>query len=89
MNNKQEFDTTDCGCEKAKAELEEYLHNELCSTDAADIREHLTNCVECESELHVGRVLTEAVQRACKEAAPEQLRDQVLLSLRTIQASHS
>ena len=21
---------TDCGCDKAKAELEEYLHNELC-----------------------------------------------------------
>jgi hypothetical protein len=28
---------TDCGCEKAKAELEEYLHNELCGEDAADI----------------------------------------------------
>ena len=29
---------TDCGCEKAKAELEEYLHNELRKNDAADIQ---------------------------------------------------
>ncbi|GGF26100.1 zf-HC2 domain-containing protein [Subtercola lobariae] len=79
---------TDCGCSKAKAELEEYLHNELASTDAADIREHMSGCTDCSSELHVGLVLTEAVQRACKEVAPEQLRDQVLLSIRTIQATH-
>ncbi|MFC6354852.1 zf-HC2 domain-containing protein [Luethyella okanaganae] len=79
---------SDCGCEKAKAELEEYLHNELCSDDAADIREHLENCTDCTTEHHIGRVLTEAVQRACKEVAPEDLRDQVLLKLRAVQASH-
>ncbi|RFA20315.1 zf-HC2 domain-containing protein [Subtercola boreus] len=79
---------TDCGCTKAKAELEEFLHNELASDDAADIREHLAGCTDCESELHVGRVLTDAVQRACKEVAPEQLRDQVLFSIRQIQSTH-
>lgn len=76
---------SDCGCEKAKAELEEYLHNELCSTDAADIREHLANCPECTTEHLVGQVLTEAVQRACKESAPEDLRNQVLARLRVAQ----
>ena len=33
---------TDCGCEKAKAELEEYLHRELSEQDFQDITEHLT-----------------------------------------------
>jgi hypothetical protein len=33
-------------------------------------------------------VLTEAVQRACRETAPGDLRDQVLLKIRTIQATH-
>ncbi|MEA9985237.1 MULTISPECIES: zf-HC2 domain-containing protein [Subtercola] len=79
---------TDCGCDKAKAELEEYLHNELASNDAADIREHMAGCTDCSSELHVGVVLTEAVQRACREVAPENLRDQVLLSIRQIQSTH-
>ena len=77
---------TDCGCDKAKAEVEEYLHNELRSADAADIAEHLKTCTDCGSEARVGVLLTQAVQRACKEIAPEDLRDQVLLKLRQMQA---
>ena len=79
---------SDCGCDKAKKDIEEYLHNELQADDAADIREHLANRTDCEGEVHVGMVLTEVVQRACKETAPEQLRVQVLAKLRSIQATH-
>ena len=32
--------------------------------------------------------LTEAVARACKETAPEELRDQVISTLRAAQAAH-
>ena len=36
---------TDCGCEKAKAELEEYLHHELQRRGrSATCTEHLENC---------------------------------------------
>jgi anti-sigma factor (TIGR02949 family) len=76
---------TDCGCDKAKLELEEYLHNELRREDAADIREHMANCEDCTGEARVGTVLTEAVRRACQDTAPEELRDQVLLRIRSIQ----
>jgi hypothetical protein len=34
----------------------------------------------------VGQVLTEAVQRACDETAPEDLRNEVLMKLRSMQA---
>lgn len=78
---------TDCGCEKAKAELEEYLRNELCTEDSADIREHLETCSGCSDEAHVRVVLTEVVQRACKETAPETLRAEVLMRIRSFQAS--
>jgi anti-sigma factor (TIGR02949 family) len=64
---------TDCGCEKAKAELEEYLHNELEKQDAADIAEHMENCDDCTSEHLVGLTLTLKVRRACRETAPEEL----------------
>lgn len=76
---------SDCGCDKARAELEEYLRNEICTTDAADIRDHLETCEGCQSELHIGVVLTQTVQRACKETAPEELRDQLLARLRAVQ----
>ncbi len=73
---------TDCGCEKALAELEEYLHNELCKEDYDQIIEHLAGCGDCEGEARVGIVLTQAVQRACKETAPEELRTQILSIVR-------
>ena len=77
---------TDCGCEKAKRELEEYLHHELSGMDAADVREHMENCADCAGEHRVGLVLTEVVKRACRDTAPEELRTQVLVKLRELQA---
>jgi anti-sigma factor (TIGR02949 family) len=79
---------TDCGCEKARRDLEEYLRHEVCKTQQSDIAEHLAHCVECSDEALVSRTLTEVVARACKETAPEQLRDQVLATLRAVQAAH-
>lgn len=77
---------TDCGCEKARQALEEYLHNELCKEDATDIRDHVTNCVDCACEHNVGVVLTKVIARSCAETAPEDLRSQVMSQLRDIQA---
>lgn len=79
---------TDCGCEKAQRELEEYLRHEVCKTSAKDIAEHLENCPGCQDEALVARTLTEVVARACNESAPEELRDQVLARLRAVQATH-
>ncbi|SFN78291.1 zf-HC2 domain-containing protein [Mycetocola miduiensis] len=79
---------TDCGCDKAKRDLEEYLRNEVCSTNSADIREHLEHCASCQEEALLARTLTEAVQRACKETAPEDLKLQVMAKLRAAQATH-
>jgi anti-sigma factor (TIGR02949 family) len=77
---------TDCGCDKAKAELEEYLHQELSDEDFRDVSEHLANCEDCSAEHLVGVTLTEKVRRACRETAPEELRQQVLLRIRQLQA---
>ncbi|RUR01292.1 zf-HC2 domain-containing protein [Labedella endophytica] len=79
---------SDCGCDKAKRDLEEFLRDEVCRTEAADIRTHLEHCESCRSEAALSVTLTEAVQRACKETAPADLRDQVLERLRAIKAGH-
>jgi anti-sigma factor (TIGR02949 family) len=73
---------SDCGCEKTRRDLEEYLRHEVCMTSQADIREHLDHCPGCRDEALVSRTLTEVLARSCKEAAPEQLRDMVLERLR-------
>jgi anti-sigma factor (TIGR02949 family) len=79
---------TDCGCEEARRDLEEYLRHEVCKTSETDIAQHLETCVGCRDEALVSRTLTEVVARACKETAPEELRDQVLAQLRAVQATH-
>jgi anti-sigma factor (TIGR02949 family) len=76
---------TDCGCDKAKAELEEYIHHELTVGEAADIAEHMANCESCTGEHLVGLTLTNKVKSACNEKAPVDLRAEVLLKLREIQ----
>ena len=78
---------SDCGCDKARRDLEEYLRNEVCNTEHTEIREHLDNCASCREEMQVSLTLTEVVARACKETAPEELRDQVFARLRAVQAT--
>jgi anti-sigma factor (TIGR02949 family) len=69
---------TDCGCDKAKAELEEYLHRELSDQDFQDISEHLATCKDCSEEHLIGLTITEKVRKACQEKAPDELRSAVL-----------
>lgn len=75
---------TDCGCEKAKAELEEYLHRELSESDFQDITEHLAGCEDCSREHLIGVILTEKVRRACQETAPEELRLAIKLKIQAL-----
>lgn len=72
---------TDCGCDKAKAELEEYLHRELSEQDFQDITDHLEGCADCSAEHLVGITLTLKMQRACQEKAPDELRAAILAKL--------
>ena len=72
---------TDSGCDKAKAELEEYLHRELSDQDFRDVTEHLENCEDCTNEHTVGLTLTQKMQKACQEKAPDELRAAILAKL--------
>ena len=75
-----------CGCDEARANLEELIRGELCAEDSAPIREHLDECGECSDEEQVYQRLTVAVRRACSGAAPPTLRDAVLDGLRDLHA---
>ena len=77
---------TDCGCDKAKAELEEYLHKELSDKDFADITEHLATCADCSTEHLVGVTMTEKVRKACRETAPEELRTSIMSRLAQVKS---
>lgn len=67
-----------CDCPKARADLEDYLRQELSAEQASVIREHLAGCSGCASEAHIETLLTEVVRRSCRETAPEQLRAKLM-----------
>ncbi len=69
---------TDCGCDKARADLEEYLHRELSEQDCRDVEEHLAGCADCSHEHEVGIILLHRLQRACQEKAPDDLRKAIV-----------
>lgn len=71
-----------CECDEALRALEEYLHNELGAGEAQTIREHLAGCPACRQELLVNARLMEAVRRSCRERAPEQLRAEIVATIR-------
>ena len=77
---------TDCGCDKAKAELEEYLHRELSDQDFQDVADHLEKCDDCTTEANVGLTLTQKLQKACQETAPDKLRAEILARLDNVSA---
>ncbi len=68
---------TDCGCDKAKGELEEFLRRELSDQAFRDIEEHLAGCADCSREHLIAVTLTEKVKRACCETAPDELRAEI------------
>ncbi|MDR9396739.1 zf-HC2 domain-containing protein [Pontimonas sp.] len=71
----------DCGCDKARVVMEDYLHGETDEHTGNDVAEHLACCPPCEDEWRVGQQLSKAVQRACCEEAPADLKTHILQSL--------
>lgn len=80
---------SDCGCEKARANLEELIRGELCDGDSRVIADHVAACPECQSEQEVFERLTVAVRRSCEGPAPASLHETILTSLRELHATQS
>lgn len=71
----------DCGCDEARANLENYLHGELANKKCSDIEDHLTACPPCQEEHAVGKTLKDKVKSACCETAPEALKRSIVAEL--------
>jgi len=65
---------TDCGCDEARARMEDYLHGELSAQHVSDVEDHMNACPPCGEEKNVGEILTQKVKSACCETAPEELK---------------
>lgn len=71
-------------CEETRGKIEDLLRDELCAEESKPIREHIAQCPDCSAEQRVCEALTDAVQRGCRERAPEQLKQEILAQLKLL-----
>ncbi len=62
-----------------------FLDNELDEADCSEVRLHLDTCNPCLEKYDLQRTVKTIVARSCSEAAPEDLRQRVLLRIREVQ----
>jgi mycothiol system anti-sigma-R factor len=62
-----------------------FLDNELDDADINAVRVHLDACGPCLARYDLQRTVKELIARSCTEAAPDTLRQRVLLSIREVQ----
>jgi mycothiol system anti-sigma-R factor len=72
-------------CEQALENLYLFIDREIDTASCAEIQTHIDECTSCLSEYDLERVVKSLVSRSCSETAPDPLREEVLMSIRTVQ----
>ena len=62
-----------------------FIDNELDEADCTEVRMHLDSCNPCLEKYDLQRTVKSVVARSCSEAAPDELRQRVMLRLREVQ----
>lgn len=62
-----------------------FIDNELDEADCSEVRLHLDSCNPCLEKYDLQRTVKSVVARSCAEAAPDELRQRVLLRIRQVQ----
>ena len=62
-----------------------FLDNELDEADCSAVRIHLDSCNPCLERYDLQRTVKSIVARSCTEAAPDELRQRVMLQIREVQ----
>lgn len=62
-----------------------FIDNELAEADCEAVRTHLDTCNPCLEKYDLQRTVKSVVARSCSEAAPDELRQRVMLRIREVQ----
>ena len=85
MSHDHEPEPSASECADVLEQIVYFLDNELDSTDCALVQHHLDTCRPCLEKYDLQRTVKTIVARSCSEAAPEDLRQRVLLRIREVQ----
>jgi mycothiol system anti-sigma-R factor len=82
-------DPHDTDCAEALARMVFFIDNELADADSATIQKHLDDCAPCVDVYALERAVKALVARSCAEHAPDELRQRVLMRIRSVQVSYT
>lgn len=74
-------DLNDEDCAKVLDQVYEYLDGELGPVDLDRIKEHLEDCTPCLQQYDLDVALKALVRRSCRESAPADLRERILVKI--------
>ena len=76
-------------CSEFLDQIVYFIDNELDAADCAVVRAHLDTCNPCLERYDLQRTVKAIVARSCSEAAPDELRQRVMLRIREVQITIS
>jgi hypothetical protein len=75
---------TEINCEETKAQVHEFVHNELAESEVQDILGHIAHCDSCEADYDFEVAFNSVVKRSCDEAPPAELAQRIIDRIRAI-----
>ena len=78
------------GCTESRMEnIYRYLDGALEPSDVAEVRTHIEDCIECQSEHDLEIIIRDVVKRSCDEKAPITLKEKIMLRITQVRAAES
>ncbi len=75
---------TEINCEETKAQVHEFLQNELTKDEVQNILGHIAHCDSCEADYDFEVAFNKVVKESCDEAPPKELADRIAQRIRAI-----
>ena len=85
MTHTHDHEPTSGECADYLERIVYFLDNELDEADCSEVQMHLDTCNPCLEKYDLQRTVKSLVARSCSEAAPEELRQRVMVSIREVQ----
>ena len=80
-------DTTG-GCPEARIDsIYRYLDGALDTADLEEVKTHIQNCHECQSEHDLELIIRDVVKRSCDEKAPQSLKTKIMQRIEQLKTS--
>lgn len=78
------------GCTESRMEsIYQYLDGALGNEDLAEVKTHIQDCAECQSEHDLELIIRDVVKRSCEEKAPYSLKTRIMQRIEELKVSDS